>query len=831
MDTAFEFVNLTSAQQLRQKPTRAVIRSHASRHNWRSHANSNATKRPSYTPKDDRPQQTLAEMHSISEAVGLGLLDPFQTYPSQLDAATVSRMFEYSLQYLWPTIFMASAVPEQTSPTIRAWFTAGLNSPVLFSAFIHGAATHLQSKRLLSGAQQVDQKAAYEIQLSQLETVQRLNAAMQRPVDQWTDEVILAINSLLYTSDDAETINAAGNVSSPFSPVFESMQSLDVYAVLTQDNCHRRGLLAMIRQRGGLENIKLEGVAAVISSTEVIVATKNLTKPQLEYRSMLSEQLHTTQRESPTPSFQSTALELSQNRLLDQLKGFPRGFLEILHDMVIYTDRIQSLIHGRVCQSHPQMLSLVEQRNWIQHRLLSLPSKEKCVTPVSFLYEPFRLAAQVYSLAVILPLPMAVAPFARLAELLQVEISQAMEYEPVCSDAEVDLLLWMVVLGGIASEGTRVRSWYETMLRHLLQGRDFLLSSNHSYPIRKKVHPERRMLKLLAQPFHPLTLPAPTSFANQTLLITGANTGVGLEAARHALTLHAAKVILGVRDLTKGEAAKADLLSTTGAHSCQIDLWALDLASFASVKAFVARVRHYVRDEQGRIDVAIMNAGLASGEWHVTEDGWERTIQVNGLATALLSLRVLNVLLAQAKQDETMLPHLVIVASDVHMSAGFAERQEENTLAALNDQTQWARSAAANGPAERYAVSKLLDVYLMLELAGMVPRKEDAARTPWVVVNAVTPGFCKSELLTREKAPLALRVMQWLTGRTTQEGGKALIDAAARGVDSHGEWLENQVVADPGEIVTSKEGVRTRKKVWREMLEVLRKVDPDLPRI
>lgn len=189
---------------------------------------------------------------------------------------------------------------------------------------------------------------------------------------------------------------------------------------------------------------------------------------------MLSEQLHTTQRESPTLSFQSTAFELSQNRLLGELRDFPRGFLEILHDMVIYTDRIQSLVHGRVCQSQPQMLSLVEQRNWIQHRLLSLPSKDECVAPVSFLYEPFRLAARIYSLAVILPLPMAVAPFARLAKLLQVEISQAMEYEPVFSDAEVDLLLWMVVLGGIASEGKRVRSWYETMLRHLLQGRDFI---------------------------------------------------------------------------------------------------------------------------------------------------------------------------------------------------------------------------------------------------------------------------------------------------------------------------------------------------------------------
>ncbi|PYI31662.1 hypothetical protein BP00DRAFT_456814 [Aspergillus indologenus CBS 114.80] len=82
MDTVFEFVNLTSVNDC----------SHASRHNWRSHAKSNATKRLSHTPKDEQPQQTLAERHRISEAVGLGLLSPFHIYPSRLNAATVSRM-------------------------------------------------------------------------------------------------------------------------------------------------------------------------------------------------------------------------------------------------------------------------------------------------------------------------------------------------------------------------------------------------------------------------------------------------------------------------------------------------------------------------------------------------------------------------------------------------------------------------------------------------------------------------------------------------------------------------------------------------------------------
>lgn len=119
------------------------------------------------------------------------------------------------------------------------------------------------------------------------------------------------------------------------------------------------------------------------------------------------------------------------------------------------------------------------------------------------------------------------------------------------------------------------------------------------------------LLPLFIQPFRRLRLPPSESFSSQTVLITGANSGLGLETARHVVNLGASKVILGVRTLAKGEAAKIDIEATTGRIGV-IEVWQVDLERFDSVEAFVARAALLER-----LDVAIMNAGLASLQWNL----------------------------------------------------------------------------------------------------------------------------------------------------------------------------------------------------------------------
>jgi NAD(P)-dependent dehydrogenase (short-subunit alcohol dehydrogenase family) len=169
-----------------------------------------------------------------------------------------------------------------------------------------------------------------------------------------------------------------------------------------------------------------------------------------------------------------------------------------------------------------------------------------------------------------------------------------------------------------------------------------------------------------------------------------------------------------------------------------------------------------------------MNAGLASGQWNISPEGWEMQLQVNVLSTSLLSLLLLPMLVRMRKNFPESKPHLVILGSDIHMQA----------------KKRWEKSTAEI--TERYSVSKLFDFYIMSELTSLIP---SIAGDPAVIVNVVAPGFCKSELMSREEEmPWALKVMQAVTARTTEEGSKAVVDAAARGKESNGKYLDHQKI-------------------------------------
>ena len=176
-----------------------------------------------------------------------------------------------------------------------------------------------------------------------------------------------------------------------------------------------------------------------------------------------------------------------------------------------------------------------------------------------------------------------------------------------------------------------------------------------------------------------VTPPYPTEdFSGQTVIVTGSNVGLGLEAARHFTRLNAAKVILGVRDIGKGEDARRSIEASTKRQNV-VDVWQLDLASYDSVQKFADKAQ-----ELDRLDAIVENAGIATDKYRVLEDN-ESTITVNVVSTFLLALLVLPKLQETATKFEVQ-PHLVIVSSEVHGFTTMPEKSSANLFEALYNQ-------------------------------------------------------------------------------------------------------------------------------------------------
>lgn len=140
-----------------------------------------------------------------------------------------------------------------------------------------------------------------------------------------------------------------------------------------------------------------------------------------------------------------------------------------------------------------------------------------------------------------------------------------------------------------------------------------------------------------------------SSQVGRVFVVTGANSGLGLETAR-ALGSRGATVIMTARDMAKGEAAVEAIKAEQ--PDGRFELRQLDLADLDSVRQFAAGLE--------RVDVLVNNAGVMMPPHSHTKQGYELQFGVNHLAHFALTLLLFNTLL---RSEE---PRVVTVSSGLH---------------------------------------------------------------------------------------------------------------------------------------------------------------------
>lgn len=285
------------------------------------------------------------------------------------------------------------------------------------------------------------------------------------------------------------------------------------------------------------------------------------------------------------------------------------------------------------------------------------------------------------------------------------------------------------------------------------------------------------LFRLLKMQYTPPTDPF-TSFAGKTVLLTGATSGLGYEAAIKLLNLGVDSLIIGSRSLERGDKVKTELEKYTNRPGT-IQIWELEMSSFQSVKSFA----HRANSELKHLDVALLNAGLWNREYAQSPQGWEETLQVNTLSTSLLALLLLPKL--RESSTDTEPTHLGVVSSQQFVRVKAESLRTDGSL------LEYLNSADQFHGSKQYGISKLLLEYVMKNIANLV-RNDDGSLA--VVVNTISPGLCQSSL-GRQYDRFYERWLVWimykLLARTTEQGSRLLVTGVLQGAEAQGKCWRN----------------------------------------
>ncbi|EFR01710.1 retinol dehydrogenase 12 [Nannizzia gypsea CBS 118893] len=303
----------------------------------------------------------------------------------------------------------------------------------------------------------------------------------------------------------------------------------------------------------------------------------------------------------------------------------------------------------------------------------------------------------------------------------------------------------------------------------------------------------------------PVTSRNEVDLAGKTAIITGSNTGLGFECARQLLDLGLSKLIVAVRNITKGEEARGKLLSGRKAENYSIEVWELDLLCYGSIVSFVERTRTLER-----LDYFVNNAGFTRLSFAINEKtGHEEVIQVNYFSLALLTILILPVL--REKNSARQPGRLVNVSSDTPSWAKFKKRDSVPLLPAFDKEDNF-------DPHDRYATSKLLAQLFLARLAKQVPPSVATINTP-------NPGLCKTSLTRNYKTSLQrvlFGIFKLVFARTAAVGARSITNAIVKhGSESHGQYLEDGEVQPMAPFVYTDEGKKVAELLWEETMAEL----------
>ncbi|KAK3322626.1 hypothetical protein B0H66DRAFT_515237 [Apodospora peruviana] len=297
-----------------------------------------------------------------------------------------------------------------------------------------------------------------------------------------------------------------------------------------------------------------------------------------------------------------------------------------------------------------------------------------------------------------------------------------------------------------------------------------------------------------------------TKYKGRTVLITGANGTYGSRAAK--LFAHGdveTLVLVDLRDCaTVKEEIETELHESGKTVMPNIVIWQADLMTFAGCQ----EVGKKAREQLKALDHVLLTAGILAFDCRQSPEGWESTIQVNFLSTALIALLLLPLLKPSPGNPNP--PVLTFVTS-------FGIYPAAPSMWSLPRDGSYLRSLdnTENGmkQAQQYGRSKGLLLYFTRELAKRVSVSGDMRK---VTINSADPGSAWTPLTQPNGQMLIPRLIMNFSSRDPQFGAIALVNGASASEDAHGKILHDFDTVSYPPFMERKTGRQAQKRVWEE---------------
>lgn len=266
--------------------------------------------------------------------------------------------------------------------------------------------------------------------------------------------------------------------------------------------------------------------------------------------------------------------------------------------------------------------------------------------------------------------------------------------------------------------------------------------------------------------------------SDKLVVVTGGNVGLGFESAQDFARRNA-RVVLGCRDINKGEEAVKSIKEKTGNDA--VECLEVDLGSLASVRKFCTELK----SKYPPIYALVLNAGVwyPMDEKKKTSDGFEIHFGVNHLGHFEMA-RLLIDQMAEAGS------RIVIVSSSLAKTGKIDFETQDFVREGRVAEEDGKKSFAPTG----YCDSKLMNALTCRYLTTILP--------PHVTTYAVCPGFCRSSLGRHVSFPLYQKMLvapiMLMIQRTSIQGAQNIVFATVEDTSN----LQNGCFYRDGEIQT-----------------------------